>query len=497
MKKFFKIVLWEFKTKSRSKSFIFTLLVSPLLLMMLIYIPGNQFYKDKNFRIAIIDASTDDFFSTIKNQNILSDELNLDLSRISADSNEVYLAIKNARDRTKFEMDSISKLYNSIKAQRKKIFQRLQRKNSTKDRKQLIALYDIQVNYRDNIDSLRNQHNKLIVETERSYIDESKRIANKLMAQNDIDAYFYLEPNIITTGRVEYHSIKPGHFLLKDQFEQMLTSLIIQNRLKTSKLNTRQTEKVLEPIELTTFQRRGTEFVASQSPADFYGPIIAIILLFIAIFTAAGYVFSSFVSEKNNHILEFVMGMVTKKQIYLGKIFGMSLTGIVQISVWALVIIILYQFELFELNKVPYLNIENLAFFFLYFILGYFLFALGMAGLSVVFNSEQESQNLNQVLRVLALFPILFALVVLEDPNSESIRYLSFIPILTPAFMVMRIPLSSIIPYNDILLTSIVMLISIIIVYLISYRVFKVVSNFYGKRLTFREIFKVIKEGKI
>ena len=85
--------------------------------------------------------------------------------------------------------------------------------------------------------------------------------------------------------------------------------------------------------------------------------------------------------------------------------------------------------------------------------------------------------------------------MVLAEPNADWVRILSYIPFLTPSFMIMRIPLSSIPIDFDIYVTIGIMTISIILAILIAGRVFRVAVLLQGKRASLTEIWHWLKAG--
>ena len=104
-----------------------------------------------------------------------------------------------------------------------------------------------------------------------------------------------------------------------------------------------------------------------------------------------------------------------------------------------------------------------------------------------IFSNEYDAQQINQLLRTVAIFPVLLSLIVLAEPNSEWIRILSYIPFLTPSFMIMRIPLSSQPILFDIYLTIGIMLVSILFVILVAGKIFRVATLLQGKKITWAE----------
>ena len=109
--------------------------------------------------------------------------------------------------------------------------------------------------------------------------------------------------------------------------------------------------------------------------------------------------------------------------------------------------------------------------------------------------NEYDAQQINQLLRTVAIFPALLSLMVLTEPNSLLIRILSYIPFLTPSFMIMRIPLSPTPITEDIYFTTLIMFASIAVLMYLSGRIFRVATLMQGKKPTWSEIMRWVRAG--
>jgi len=215
----------------------------------------------------------------------------------------------------------------------------------------------------------------------------------------------------------------------------------------------------------------------------------------MAIFTSGGYLFSGVLLEKSNRVMEVLMSYATSTQIMGGKILGLGFLGLVQVLIWFLITGLLVFSGLLSTSGLSYLNFENGLYFILYFSLGFLFYGAIFIMASSVFANEYDAQQINQFLRTMAIFPVLLSLTVLTDPNSGWIRILSLIPFLSPSFMILRIPLSSVPITLDIYVTTIIMIVSIALIIVIAGRLFRVTTLMQGKRPTFKEILYWIKNS--
>jgi len=178
-------------------------------------------------------------------------------------------------------------------------------------------------------------------------------------------------------------------------------------------------------------------------------------------------------------------------QLIAGKIFGLAVLGIFQILIWFGITIILIGLEVLHAGEIGFLSLRNAGLFLMYFVLGYLFFASIFVGIGSMFSSEDDAHHLNQFMRMLSIFPIVLAVLVLETPNSLLVRILSFIPPLTPTFMILRTPLGNP-PAIDYYISVVIMLISIIISVLIAGKLFRIGSLLYGKKPSFRRVISAV-----
>ena len=496
--KLLKIIFWEFKSKLKSKSFLFSTLITPIIFIFIIYIPSYHLIvkQDQVVKVGIIDASGINISYAVEYKIDQSEEKNLKLTIITADSSEFYRQAKLVRDTLATNLNTADSLYRVFQYLRKVTFLR---KNLTKAQreKRLKRYYKPMINNKEKKIFYEKELELAEAELKEAFTTESIARANELLKNKELDAYIYLPENILENNPIEYHSLRPGHFLIKEKFQEILGNIILEQRLLSAKISRNKSEKLLKGINFVTYQLKGDEIEKSNTLANYYGPIIALFLMFLSVFTSSGHLFSSIVNEKNKRILEFILGTCTRHQLFFSKLLGSGLLGFFQIFVWLFIFLIISLFSVFPINDISYLNWMNFLYYLIYYILAYLLFGSILAGISVIFVSEHEANNLNQSIRIIAILPILFALFVLENPNSEFIRALSFIPFLSPSFMIMRIPLSSILPVSDIEQTIIILFLSILLFYFLSYRLFKAAAVYYGNRPSFLELFTIIKNGRI
>jgi len=84
-----------------------------------------------------------------------------------------------------------------------------------------------------------------------------------------------------------------------------------------------------------------------------------------------------------------------------------------------------------------------------YYMLGYVLYAIMMAGVGALGTTMRESQQLAGIFSFFAAVPYMLSGFLFTNPNMLIARILSFFPLTAPTMMMMRLPLAEV-PWVDV-----------------------------------------------
>lgn len=498
MIRIFTIAAWEFMKYLKSRSFIMTTFVSPILLAGIIIIP-SFFYQESRLSkpqiIGVVEIDSTNFHAILSKR--LNDSLNVGsspeiiLRKIEADTSNELAEYFSKRSRLGFEKDSLDDAYNQIKERRKYIFQRPASQNREQQLKETYAQLH---QTREARDLAVIEYNRIKILTDSLLKKSVFKSADSLLNAKAIQGYIVIEPLLFKQGKLQFHSMLPINFFRIDRLKQTIQELLVEERMREEGITSSQIQQWLEPVEIEELRLEGSQKREFNILVTYLGPIIVVLFLFISIFTESGFLFSSFILEKSNHIMELLLSSVKSTQLILGKITGLGILGLFQVLIWMLITASLVFLNIIPTKEIGFLTIENGAIFILYFVLGYLFFASVFVGIGSLSSSEEDARQFNQLMRILYLVPIILAVLVLESPNSLVVRILSLIPILTPSFMILRTPLGHP-PLIDYGISVIIMLAFIILMMIFALRVFKVGSYIYDRSISLKEIFSFASRG--
>jgi ABC-2 type transport system permease protein len=136
--------------------------------------------------------------------------------------------------------------------------------------------------------------------------------------------------------------------------------------------------------------------------------------------------------------------------------------------------------------------LENIILSAIYLLLGYVMFSAIFVAAGSPVTTEQEAQQITSYVSLVLVFPIVLAIPAMQNPDSPLIRILTFIPLLTPAFMVMRIPIQMP-PLWEILSTIALLIVSSVFMMWVAGKIFRTAILVYGKRPSIGELIRWIR----
>ena len=229
---------------------------------------------------------------------------------------------------------------------------------------------------------------------------------------------------------------------------------------------------------------------------SFFVPFLFGMLLVITIFISSSYLLRSVAEEKSNRVIEIVLSSVTPQQLLAGKVLGLGALGLTQILVWTasaiglsggLVLLVGIAIPLFARPEVFVLV-------FVYYILGFTVYAVLMGATGTLGSNIQESQQISGIFTLIAAVPMMLLGVILTNPNGTLVRVLSWFPLTAPTTMMLRLPLAEV-PWIDVVVSILVLLATIPLVVWLGGKVFRLGMLMYGKRPGLLEIVRLLRHA--
>lgn len=273
-----------------------------------------------------------------------------------------------------------------------------------------------------------------------------------------------------------------------------------------STLNTLYTNIQINKLGLTEEQLKSItpnfEFALEQTDEEASGNVYAMMLLslvlFYAIYFCAYQVSSSITTEKTSKIIETLVTSTSPKTIVLGKTLGIGIVGLLQmILLVGTALISVKTFlepgildSIIDVSKItPYLGIITI----IYFIFGYFEYALLYALTGSTVSKPEDIQSANGPVAILAVIGFYLSYFTMMNPASELNVFASMFPISSPFCMPFRVMMGLAKP-TDVIISIVILLITGIIIAKIAIKIYSNAILNYGTKMSFNDIVKMYKD---
>jgi ABC-2 type transport system permease protein len=190
-----------------------------------------------------------------------------------------------------------------------------------------------------------------------------------------------------------------------------------------------------------------------QSAADqtaFLIANVAVVLLFVSIFTFGAWVLTGVVEEKQSRVVEVVLATVRPRELLMGKVLGIGILGLIQLALFVVTGIVVAR--LTSEFTLPQTTVATALLMLAWFAIGYALYATLFATLGALANRMEDAQNATMPIMIPAVASYLVALlVVTNDPDGLIAHISTFVPFSAPIVVPLRTALAAIEPWEAIL----------------------------------------------
>jgi ABC-2 type transport system permease protein len=327
-----------------------------------------------------------------------------------------------------------------------------------------------------------------------SYPTEEQATAD--LVAGKVKEYFVIPDNYMATGSISRYTLRTDIQLPSDIMQATQKFLI--NNLIQGKVSPEVAARIQYPLSVSSVVLDKTGNVA-DGQGGFGAWIIAYLfgfLLLMSIFTASGYLLQGLSEEKENRVMEVLLSSVSTRQLITGKVLGLGIAGLLQMVLW-----LLSAWGLFTIasNSIAgafgavQFPMSVMALSLVYYILGYFLFAILLAGVGAIVPTVRDGQQLSVVVTLLGAIPFVLMTFIIENGDHILNIILTLFPPTAPMTVMMR--LNAGIPIWELAMSIVLMVLSIIGCLLLASKLFRTYLLMYGKTPGLKELVRSLRQA--
>ena len=358
-----------------------------------------------------------------------------------------------------------------------------------------------------------------------SFIQKESFSIDELIAADSIDAYISIASsyNIEEPLQLSYNTM--GSLSVSDngRIENAFETVMRQKKLTRLGIEQSDIDKLKSKVSIKeiTVEKDGSTKKSNIGVNTGVGMVLSMMIYFF-IFLYGVQVMKGVIEEKTNRIVELIVSTVKPFQLMMGKVLGIALVGLTQLTIWIALSGILMtvvglaiglnigdlgdmqqmannpQFANMDasmsdaLESFSSLPLLKIFFVFLFFFMGGYLFYGALfAAIGSAVDNETDTQQFMLPITMPLVFSIAISFsLIAGDPNGTLATWMSMIPLTSPIVMMVRLPFMTAAENWQIFVSMGIMILSIIGVIWMAGKIYRTGILMYGKKPTYKELAK-------
>jgi ABC-2 type transport system permease protein len=312
--------------------------------------------------------------------------------------------------------------------------------------------------------------------------------AQAALAAKEINKYYVLPADFIKTGDllVVDNNFSVFNSLENNDYFEYLIRLNLTDDSNLAVL-------LADPTAQIKTQSLAPQSETKDKGFGSFGVPFAVLMIFYLVITMTGsFMLQSVTKEKENRTIEVLLVSLRPRDLMLGKILGLGVIALLQMAVWATGGLIVSGGSALSGLGTSSLSAGFFVWAFLYFILGYLLYASQLGALGALAPSTREGTQFTFIILLPLFVPLMMSSAMIEAPNSGLTIFLSLFPLTSPVTMITRLAAGPV-PFEQLVLGLIILAITTYGIIVFSARFFRADTLLSFSTLNFKRIVQEIR----
>jgi ABC-2 type transport system permease protein len=451
MNKMLAVIKREYLQRVRTKFFVIMTVLGPVMLMVFTVVPAFLFsIKTGDTRIAILDQT---------------------------EGVKLYATVRDALLRKELDEEEKPSVSGSIRENQKERMEKAGKKFTGS-----FVVEQVSLNGRR--------------------FEDVKQELNTRIGRGELEGYLVIPADILTNNETKsaYYGRNVGDVFTREQIEDRLNAAVRRQRLVQQGVKEKDIETLSKAVDVASYpvNEKGQEG-AEDSGAGFAMVFVIAFLIYITVLLYGQVVLGAVVEEKETRIAEILFSSIRPFQLMIGKLIGVSLMALTQLAIWvgafAAAAFVLPQLAAANSGiNLPYLPPVFYAYFFLFFIVGYFIYASIYVLVGSMVTTTQEGGQMAMPVVFLLMAGLYMAFPIIRAPNSSFAFWISMVPFFAPITMPVRI-LSQTPPFWQIALSFAGCCVAVVGLLWLASRIYRIGMLMYGKKATIPEMMRWVRQS--
>jgi ABC-2 type transport system permease protein len=333
------------------------------------------------------------------------------------------------------------------------------------------------------------------------YLTKSKGELKKYLEEKKTDlldeklaAIIFISDSAQNSKKIEYYSKTPNNATITEKLNSYVNKVLVNNYFQHKNLSEADLDFARTRVDFTGFKISEDQKIEKEGYGNLVVSYLFTFLLYISLIMMGQMTMQSVMEEKGSRIAEVLLSSVSSKELMTGKILGASITGVFQMAVWLIPLILVTFTTIFTLP--PDFSFSISLGQIIYLLFNYFLGLITFLGLfamiGAIFENSQDAQSGMWPILMLIMIPFFIAMSLVRNPASPIALIASMFPFASIIVMPARMTIVDV-PIWQFVLSIIISIATIIVIFPFAGKIFRVGILRTGKKPSWAEVMKWLK----
>jgi ABC-2 type transport system permease protein len=309
-----------------------------------------------------------------------------------------------------------------------------------------------------------------------------------------ITGILFLPQNVLKDKKIQYYSKSPNNVNLSAKLKDPINKALVDIYFTNKDFSKKDVEFASLGVDFNGFRVSKDNKIEHEGSGNLVLSFLFTFLLYFSLLMTGQIMMRSVVQEKNNRIVEVLLSSVNSRELMTGKIFGTSITGLVQMAIWLSPVMVLISTSWFLLPEdlILKLSMSQLLYFLLNYLVGLITFMGLFAAMGAIFDNEQDAQSGMWPLMMLIMIPFFIAISLVNNPGSSLAKISSIVPFSSIMVMPARMTLTEV-PLWQIILSLGINILTMVLIFMLAAKIYRVGILMSGKKPKWSEVVQWIR----
>ncbi|MCH8287384.1 ABC transporter permease, partial [candidate division KSB1 bacterium] len=283
----------------------------------------------------------------------------------------------------------------------------------------------------DTTETGERQYNIIVIDVGDTGLEDQLEGFRRDVLDEKVDGYIIIPEDVLESRRVTYASTNVSNVEEQGKLRGILSQIVTNIRIENLGISPEDIRREMAQGRIRLDTPRITEegeVEASGRANILLTTVMGFLLYFLLIFTGV-MLMQSVLEEKTQRITETIIASIDSFELMTGKLIGVCALGITQIIIMIVFVlgiglnsdVILSRFgvnstEIVDIISQIDISFSIVAFFVIYFILGYLLYASMFAAIGAIVNTTEEAVQLQFFVMMPIIIHIFLLFSVSQNP---------------------------------------------------------------------------------